>query len=665
MNTTTSQIETFAEAEAVLASALPRYEARSQQKLFALSIEDAIESGKHLIAEAGCGTGKSLGYLIPAIVNPKVGRVIVSTATKALQDQLVGTDLPFLREHLGVDFTFAVLKGRKNYLCQAALADGPDVPNLGAIIERANTDAATLVSGVGASLTGHVGEREVFEDLLTDSKSWSALTVSSEECPGKSECPFGATCFAEIAKARAQQADVAVVNHALYFTDVVIGEKTGGVASMIGNHDLVIFDEAHEIEEYASGVLGDKFHMGTFNALSSEVRNFGRKNSGLVPGLEGMGSDIIPAATRLFAALPVDPKFKNKTIRMRAGHLISMADQFEEICELLKRIVDGLLTAKDLVADRNTAQRLVRLSAKVSSARRRLLSIFTDDFETRVRWVETETIKSGPRRVLCSTLIHVGAYLDENLWSKRQGILVSATMATDTGFDFIAGRLGIDDYDGVDVGTPFDYSEQSVLYVPTDMIDPGAQNREAWSDAVVDEIESLVMHSNGRALLLFTSRAQMNKTFDALAGVLPFECRRQGDGTTKELVDWFKAETHSVLFALKSFFTGVDIQGEALSLVVIDKLPFPTPDEPVIEARVDQIEENGGNGFKDFVVPHMSLVLKQGFGRLIRHRDDVGVVAILDSRLMTKSYGKRILRSLPPASFCDENSDVAEFFAEV
>lgn len=653
----------FVEAEAALAASLPAYESRPQQRDFAEAIERALGDQRHLLAEAGCGTGKSLGYLIPAILSGQ--RVVISTATRALQDQVVQKDLPFLAEHLGVPFTFAVLKGRSNYACHAKMtaASTETVPALAEIMRRAEEGAADWF-GDGVA-PGHLGERDVFGSLVENDAQWRALTSSTDECPGKKECPFSDQCFAEKAKAKAAAAQIVVVNHALYFTDLLVREMTGGMVSMLGQHDLVIFDEAHEVEDYATSMLGTRFTVGTFVSLASQARNYGHKVND--DKLVQLAEEMSNAAHALFNILPTDTKDRRRPRRVFSKDMVEIGDEIVRVIVALNDMATSLRYYFSNAQTDAEGSRVGAILRRTTSARGRLQQIVTDDWDTVVRWVEVEADKRNgdERKVLCATMIHLGNYLSEHLWATTQGILVSATLSTDGNFDYVAGRLGLTDFESVDVGTPFDFGEQALLYVPRDLVEPGAKTREQWEHDVIDEIERLVMASDGRALLLFTSRKQMNATHAALASKLPYTVLKQGDLPNGALVERFKEDTHSVLFAVKSFFTGVDVQGESLSLVVIDKLPFPTPDEPVIQARVDQIEDGGGNGFRDFTIPFMSLTLKQGFGRLVRHRNDTGVVAILDSRLVNKGYGKRILRSLPPAGFCDEPADVEGFFKEV
>lgn len=660
---------TFEEAEAVLAESLEGYESRPQQQALARNVEGALANGSHLIAQAGCGTGKSLGYLIPAIQSGK--RVVVTTATKALQDQIASKDLPFLAEHLGVPFEHAILKGRSNYLCQAKLVDA-DTP--------ATNEVRVWIKEKGRA-EGFDGERESIPVTLTD-KEWRGLTVSSEECPGKRECPFGETCYAEEAKKRAKAADVVVVNHALFFTDLMVKTQFGPEKSMLDHYDVVVADEAHELEEWASNTLGHQFSEGTVTSLLAEVRNLVTANlpaddETRVAVLDA-GAAVTNALDALFRGTYFDPdegetkevlaagRLYAKTFLSNQDHWVTLANSLGAYAEAVSRIsmeraknVDKALMRKRLLTVRshNTAQKFA--------------DIIIAPHDLLVRWVEEERLKGArrneTRKVIKAAPIEVGALLRGMLWDKTPGVLVSATMSVKGEFDYIAGRLGIEAFTGIDVGTPFDYEKQSRLYVPDSSFpSPQGSDRQRWEVASTIRMGELVKASDGRALLLFTSRKQMENAYETLSRSLPYTCLMQGQEgkSNKALAAEFMEDTHSVLFALRSFFTGVDFQGEACSLVVIDKLPFPVPTEPVTQARCELIENRGGSSFRDYTVPVMSLILEQGFGRLIRHRNDIGVVAILDSRLASKPYGRDIIASLPPAPLVRDMAEVESFYSE-
>jgi ATP-dependent DNA helicase DinG len=641
-----SRPRNFAEAEVNLAASLPGYESRPQQQALAAAVEDAIANRTHLLAEAGCGTGKSLGYIIPAILSGK--RVIVSTATKALQDQVANKDVPFLAEHLGAPFTFALLKGRSNYLCinKVATADPADVPALPRIL--------ALIEEVAGDPDFH-GEREHLGFEVSDME-WMRIAADTEDCQAFG-CKDNLACYAQRAKERAKAADLVVVNHALYLTDLMVLEMTGGAASLIGEHDVVIFDEAHEVEEYAANSLGSTFKEGGVRGLVTEVRNFGRR---MVPAhqahLDEVTAEVLTAMAALWEIL--EPG------RIRQATLLEAGDEFvgfaNALADLSDALMDSTLLEEVPTADLPRAKaRRERLYRRAMSTTRRFHQVVTASFEDLVRWVE----KSGDKTILKTAPVNVAPYLRDNLFGRGDvtAILASATLSVSGKFDYIAGRLGIDSFTSIDVGTPFDYATQAVLYVPTHLPDPGKE-RAAWSNMAVTEMMDLIKASQGRALVLFTSVSEMRTAYDTLSSRLPYRCLMQGQGSNKALAEAFKEDTSSVLFATRSFMTGVDFQGDTCSLVIVNKMPFPVPTEPLTEARCEAIERAGGNSFAGYTVPVMTLVLKQAFGRLIRHREDTGVVAILDPRLQSKSYGKGIVRSLPEAPLVTDFAGIESFY---
>lgn len=646
--TTTTIPQTFAEAELALAESLPGYEPRPQQQALAQAVEEHLAQGSHLIAEAGCGTGKSLGYLIPAILSGK--RVVVATATKALQDQIANKDLPFLQEHLGVPFTWAVLKGRSNYICtQQVEGDGG---------ERVSSieEVKVTITTRHAEPT-FLGERDDF-DHLTDME-WRDLTVSGEECPGKNSCVSAKAgrCFAERAKQFAKQAQIIVVNHALMFTDLMVKEYGGG--GMLDEFDAVIFDEAHEAEEYAASMLGTQMRQSTFISLASNIRSFVNKIDRDDPIL-GTLDRMLGAAQALWDLL--EPG------RVRQGVILEHEEEWAKLGECLIAVTEELA---DFSLDNLPPQGFEKIATRkrvllqrANNLRVKFIDIVTGSEDNLVRWVEQETTRKGDKRlVLRSAPINVAPILRQWLFERYPTILVSATILVEGEADYISQRLGIDSYDAIDVGTPFDYPTQSRYYIPSSLPAPDRNNREAWESISIEVMRDLIVASKGRALLLFTSTTMMRKAFESISPRVPFECRKQGDAPNNTLGEWFKENTDSVLFATRSFMTGFDVQGESLSLVVIDKMPFPVPTEALVEARTEQIERRGGNSFNDYIIPVMALVLKQAHGRLIRHRGDTGVVAILDSRMVVKGYGKKILRALPEAPALSSIGEVEAFLS--
>lgn len=647
----------FADATEALKNALPGYEVRPQQRALAEAIERSLEDKTHLLAEASTGTGKSLGYLIPAIESGK--RVVVSTATKALQDQLHGKDLPLLAEHLGKPFAYALLKGRTNYLCQARLRDPEMVAD------------EPMTKDMAAAVEAHADDPEFFgerEDLPSVEDSvWRKFVTTSDECPGKRQCPFGDVCFSEKARERARLADVVVVNHALFLTELRVQDATDGYGSLIGKFDAVVVDEAHELEEYAGNIFGSQFTEGSVRRLCSEMQNWVRRtliDDEMNEQIRSLVGQVMMTMAGLWQHLEVGT--------IRQATLMEVADYYVEF-------INAVIDLDEWWQDETIPGRIAKamydgsiikyraLGSRISSMRERFTQIMLGSFDEYVRWVEEERIGRGRsaevRRVLKSAPVTVAPILRRLLFdTDATAILTSATLSVDGKFDYISERLGVDVFRSIDVGTPFDYTQQARLYVPSHLPDPGRE-RAQWQSMAIAEMGSLVRASGGRAMLLFTSWSAMNEAYSLLAPRLPFTCLKQGDAPNKVLAERFKEDVTSVLFATRSFMTGVDIQGEACSLVVVDKLTFPVPTDPIVEARTNLIERAGGNSFSDYTIPVMTLTLKQAFGRLIRHRNDTGVVAILDPRLRTKGYGSKVLRSLPPAPLLTNLSQVEEFFA--
>lgn len=656
-------MKTFSDAEVVLAAALPGYESRAPQQRLAQMVEavfsnednfpdaDADEEDlpapRHLFAQAGTGTGKSLGYLIPTLLSGR--RVIVSVTTKALQDQLSSKDLPFLEEHLGVDFSWTVLKGRTNYLClnKAMAADESEVPGLADILTMAQkSDFDGLRDSLGFDLTP---------------AQWFKICAESEECLANNCTKIGG-CFAEDARTRARACDVVIVNHALFFTDLQV--KQYGMGGMLDAYDLVVFDEAHEIEEIASNSMSNQFSEGSIRGLTAEVRNLARRytEDGEDPFSEVI-SELLSSTSTLFQVL--EPG------RLRYGHVNNLATEFGAVIDnlqVLKTMVANVDVSRsaDLKKARSNKD---RVSRRACSMVVRFHNLITASWDELVRWVEIETNPATreTRKVIKSAPIDVSSILREQLFSRTPTVLCSATMTVGGAFAHMSSRLGVDDFDGLDVGTPFDYTTQARLYVPSHLPEPKGQNTAAWEAQATEEIIDLIKASEGRTLVLFTNNKHMRATLDAVKRRVAYPVRMQGEpgSTVKGLASWFAETNEGVLFGSKSFFTGMDFQGDTCTTVIIAKLPFPVPNEPMTEARCEAITRAGGNSFSDYSVPVMTLVLQQAVGRLIRRSSDKGVVAILDPRLVTKGYGTSIRRDLPPMPLVKSLAEVQGFLDSI
>lgn len=625
------------DAEARFAEKFVGFEPRLPQRALALSIETAATEAHHLAAQAGCGVGKSFGGLIPmidwAIANNRP--VVVATATKVLQDQYAIKDLPAL-QRMYRPFRFAVIKGRSNYVCRAKLEElaPQDLRvDLGLLKEALAADGAT----------GDVDRM----DLQIDGFDRSKITTTSDECPGKKDCLFGSICFAELAKAEADQAHIVVTNHSMLATDSLM---RGGVDGrwLLPNFGRLLVDEAHELEDYVTNALSNEITSAGLTRLSQDVAAF-LENRSWSARAEG-------PIEALFHTLgdKIDPKERTTTLTPEL--VVEVADAILGMVTVLDSFETNL-SAERIHGDDARSEKKKRLRKRVENAKSRLEGVIMADFGDLVRWIEKDD-KRGV--VLKYSPLSVGKFLHENIWKRVPSVLMSATLAVGTDFSYLSDRLGFPDgeLDTFDVGTPFDFTVQARTFVPADAPDP-KKNPGGWRAFITAATIELVRAADGRALLLFTSRVAMNDAYDIVAPTiegLGHRVLRQGDAPTKVLADIFAADEHSVLFALKSFFTGMDIQGDSLRLVVIDKVPFPVPSDVIFKARAAQIDaRNGGSqwgsrgSFKRLSIPMMVLTLLQGYGRLIRSMDDRGMVAILDPRLLTATYGKNVMAALPPA----------------
>ncbi len=657
---------TFADVEERLAVALPGYEPREQQQRAAQAIEglfsrhldhDPIRrQPTNLAVQAGCGVGKSLAYLIPAILAAinHGRRTVISVTTKALQAQIASKDMPFLEEHLGEPFTWCVLKGRSNYFCAAVAenASAGDVPSLAAILRHAEQHPEWEGTQDGLPFQVPAGE-------------WSQVASDSDTCRDlgcKDALADGvAGCYAEAARARARTRQIVLANHALFFTDLSL--RAQGVPGMLGEYDFVVLDEAHEAESVAGDTLGGRLVQHTFVSLAREVWNWVRAYAPERQEQVGTAADRLTMATgALFgdAGLPVG-RIRNATLNENEEVLAGLVGALRDLREQwLGTRLDNVPT----VDYQRAKTRRDKVTRRIASTFERVGEMIGDDPEI-VRWVEMESGGRGDRRKAVRTCpITVAPFLREHLFGKTPTALVSATLAVKGSFDYVAGRLGIDRLVSLDVGTPFAFERQARLYVPA-IPAPERRDLARWEEAVDKEIIELVRASRGRALVLFTSLKHMRECAARVGQHIPHTVLVQGQNgiSVGELTRRFREETDSVLFGTRSFMTGVDVQGEALSLLIVTKMPFPVPDEPLTQARCEQIIAAGGSDFRDYTIPVMSLVLQQAVGRLIRHRNDMGVAAILDPRMLDKPYGKQIVADLPPMRRTRSLADVQEFFA--
>jgi ATP-dependent DNA helicase DinG len=611
-----------------LSTVLPGFEHRAEQRALAEAVERALETGEHLLAEAGTGTGKSLAYLIPALESGQ--RVVVATATKALQEQLLTQEVPAAEAALGRKVSVAVLKGRQNYLCRNRLQG---LGLLGGALMKTEEDAAAyeaLVPWIESTETGDRAEL----DREPSASLWSELAVGADRCAGR-RCPFLSTCFAEAARDRAAEAELVIANHALYFADVALRGGGDDGPRVLPPHDAVVFDEAHRLEESAATWLGGRVGQGGVRRFLADIERGCREAQ--MPAPASALDRVERAADRLLRTIaPQNGRRRLREPPLELG--LVLVDALASLHEALQgqgEELDGL------------AKRALRLAGDVESC--------LDPGHEVVVWAEPDAIAWAP--------VDVSADLRRLLWGEGPtAILVSATLRTAGGFEFPRRRLGLDEARELAVGSPYDYGGQALLYLPRSMPDP--RSPEAL-EAVAEEVVALCGLSAGRALVLTSSYRALGEIADRVRGRIPYELLVQGELPRERLLERFRRETDSVLVATSTFWQGIDVPGEALSLLVIDKLPFGAPGDPLVEARCERIEAAGGDWFREYSLPTAVLQLRQGFGRLIRGHGDRGVVAILDPRLRTRGYGRAFLASLPPCPVVEHRDAVAEFFGAV
>ncbi|MBI2897890.1 MAG: ATP-dependent DNA helicase [Deltaproteobacteria bacterium] len=585
-----------------------------------------------LLVEAGTGTGKTLAYLVPAILSGK--KVVISTGTKALQEQILHKDLPLIRKHLGLPVRAACMKGLGNYVClrrlREAFAAGRD-PSLAAI--------ARWAQGT------RTGDRADLETVSDDDPVWNDVTSSSETRIG-AKCDHFDDCFVTRMRRQAEAAELVIVNHHLFFADLAIRGPHG--QGVIPEHDAVVLDEAHKIEDVATDFFSLRVSTRRIESLVGDTRRSLATPRAEVPlgDLHPVLDHLTLSAALFFGALPDGPESVTLTREMvESPDLVGRHHDLDDALEALGGALRRLEAATG-------SEPLALAAGRASDLRNDLAAILTDRGQTLVRYVQ----RRGRNVAVAAAPIDLSEILKEKLfYSVPSVVLASATLATSGDFRFVRQRLGIDfDADELVVGSPFDYPSQAMLYTPVGLPEPRDPDFLARA---ADEVDRLVELTGGGAFVLCTSFRAMRALHGALSGRLSAPCLLQGERPKTALVERFRELGDAVLFATASFWEGIDVPGDALRLVVIDKLPFEVPSDPVVAARIRHLNEHGVEAFAAYQVPAAALALKQGFGRLIRTRTDRGIVAILDRRIVTRGYGKVLLGSLPP---CARASDLEE-----
>ena len=601
------------------------YEHRAGQLQMAEAIHDAFANHHHAIVEAGTGTGKTLAYLLPAICSGR--RVVISTATKSLQEQLYQKDVPFLQKHFAPNLKVAVMKGRSNFLCLTKAHAMSDQPMLRGMEE---VDAFRQILQ-WAKLT-ETGDRTELTFLPDDSDLWSRIDARRDTCTGQ-KCPQFNECFVTQMHRRAKDADLIIVNHHLFFADLALKQDDFG--SVLPEYSAVVFDEAHEMEDVASDYFGQQISNFRFEELARDADQTMRLAHLGTPSLLKRTQRIREKNRAFFDTFPA----REGRFPFSRQERETFLEQNREAYDALHNALKGLET--EIAALTQRPEELVRIARRSFEIRQEFAFLFETNEKNYVYWFE----RRNKGVFLAATPIDVSQILREKLFESFDTvILTSATLTVAGRFEFIRQRMGLDHTKECALPPEFAYEEQALLYLPHRMPDV---RDGGFAGKAADEIVTLLELSQGRAFCLFTSYAQMNDLFERVRGRLDFPVMLQGTAPRSVLLERFKTTPNAVLFATASFWQGVDVPGEQLSCVIVDRLPFAVPSDPIIAARVRALQEDGRNAFAEFQVPEAVLALKQGFGRLIRTKTDRGVLALLDTRILRMPYGKIFLESLP------------------
>ena len=614
----------------------PHYEHRPAQLEMAEEVAAALENRRHLIAEAGTGTGKTLAYLVPIILSGR--RVVISTGTKNLQEQLFAKDLPFLKK-LFPDVRATLMKGRSNYLCRQKLYDLERQPALAGMDEV--EQYAQIRKWEERTRTG---DRAELTGLPDTSPLWSRIDARREACTGQ-KCAQFERCFITLMHQRAAEADVIIVNHHLFFADLAL--KQSEFSSLLPEYAAVVFDEAHDVEDVATLYFGIQFSNYRVEELARDTDQTLRLKDLRVPAVQEAVGELRRRAELFFSLFPsTEGRFS--------------FDNREEFLEGNRAAYGSLLNAHlrletELKRIPERPEEINNLARRAAELRATLEMVVEGRDRNFVFWWE----QRGRGLFLEASPIDVSPILRERLFEKVDSvILTSATLAVSGTFDYLKRRLGVDHASEHVYPSHFDFLHQALLYTPLHLPDPRDSD---FSRRASDEVVEILRATRGRAFVLFTSHQQMRETYDRVRPRLRYPMLIQGQAPRTVLLDRFRATTHAVLFATSSFWQGVDVQGEQLSAVIIDRLPFAVPTDPVVAARIRQLNEDGGNAFIEYQVPQAVIALKQGFGRLIRSQNDWGVLAILDRRLVRKQYGRQFFESLPDYGRTTQLQEVKEF----
>jgi ATP-dependent DNA helicase DinG len=620
-----------------------RFEHRPGQLLMALHVEKGLVEQSHLVVEAGTGTGKTLAYLFPALRYATVSkqRIVISTGTKSLQEQLFFKDVPFLESLFGPQ-KISYLKGRSNYLCHQKLIT----------IQPASVHEEVDLQLIRPwAKTTETGDRAELPALSDYSTVWNKIDARTDACTGK-VCPGYNECTVTLARQHAAESSIIIVNHHLFLSDLAIRMKNPD-AGILPSYDAVVFDEAHELEQVASDCFGLSVSNRRFGSLLADV-SVAARGLHYEDRIQKAAAELTKRADLFWDVLPGMDQPERLVFDKRAHFMSCHRSIYDGVVNACRLLYSALRLHE---ADEKIAPLILRSDILFQEFR----FMFEDEGANVVFWIER--VSAGHGKALNThvqaTPIDVAPYLKDHVFAEvGTAVLTSATLAVQDRFEHIRRSLGIEDAEELIVPSQFNYKQQAILFVPKDMPRP---NDPAFFNRASSYISQLLTISEGRAFCLFTSYDVMNKMYAALKPILPYPLLLHGSTPRSELLSTFRHTKNAVLFGTSSFWQGIDVQGEQLSCVIIDKLPFVVPTDPIHKARTEAIEAKGGSGFRDYQVPKAALALKQGFGRLIRSSTDHGILAILDPRILSPSYGKMFIESLPDYQLSNDIEDIRKF----